>query len=551
MIAYDAGTWGVYGVIFRIQGSVFPKALCWAIPSACLSILLNIYVFTDGSSISETFEGMEKAWASYSSVLGFLIVFRNNQAYARFWEGVSLTQQVRGEWFIAISNIFAFCSRDVRMATDVKLFKQLMVRLVSLLHCTALQQVCELDDDTLEVISLDCIDPRKIKFLKAVDDPPELMITWIQRTIVLANDKLIIDIPPPILSRAFQELARGQVNLTNCQKLKRVPFPFPYAQVMTVMLLVHWVMTAVLTAYLISSWWCAGAICVFVTCAFWSLFYIAMEIDQPFGSDANDLPVEEIQRRFNQTLLMLLDPESADPPSLISDPTANTPMFAMRNSANKQQSKDAEHLTAFSSNPLDDDELAVPQNDFIRGLSPGARQLTMGNEYEWGVRGRCSIKSLEPIDLAALQQDSADRLADTFDVLGNKISFGPTSDTDSHDSSPGMGVFRTSSEISGPPRTAGKPRLKSIIFTSNGEQEAQAKKADPEEVTASPVFESAGTSTPRSCGGVHGGTVSGKSSCEGDLCAEKPHIPQSEQVTVLTSCQLMTSGVAASQPVRC
>ena len=115
------------------------------------------------------------------------------------------------------------------MASDVKLFKQLMVRLLSLLHCTALQQVCELDDDTLEVISLDCIDPRKIKFLKAVDDPPDLMISWIQRTIVLANDKLIIDIPPPILSRAFQELARGQVNLTNCQKLKRVPFPFPYA----------------------------------------------------------------------------------------------------------------------------------------------------------------------------------------------------------------------------------------------------------------------------------------------------------------------------------
>merc|ERR1712066_212550 len=27
-------------------------------------------------------------WAGYTSVLGFLMVFRNNQAYTRFWEGL-------------------------------------------------------------------------------------------------------------------------------------------------------------------------------------------------------------------------------------------------------------------------------------------------------------------------------------------------------------------------------------------------------------------------------------------------------------------------------
>ena len=37
-------------------------------------------------------------------------------------------------------------------------------------------------------------------------------------------------------------------------------------------------------------------------------FYIAQEIDQPFGQDYNDLPVVEIQQKFNQSLMHLASP---------------------------------------------------------------------------------------------------------------------------------------------------------------------------------------------------------------------------------------------------
>lgn len=33
-----------------------------------------------------------------------------------------------------------------------------------------------------------------------------------------------------------------------------------------------------------------------VSTSFWTLFYIAQEIDQPFGEDANDLPVRDMQK---------------------------------------------------------------------------------------------------------------------------------------------------------------------------------------------------------------------------------------------------------------
>eukprot|EP00930_Biecheleria_cincta_P103908 TRINITY_DN9601_c0_g1_i4.p1 TRINITY_DN9601_c0_g1~~TRINITY_DN9601_c0_g1_i4.p1 ORF type:complete len:440 (-),score=56.84 TRINITY_DN9601_c0_g1_i4:34-1245(-) len=381
-----------------------------------------------------------------------------------------------------------------------------------------MQQVCELDDDTLEVISLDCIDPRKITFLKSVADPPELMITWIQRAIALANDQLIIDIPPPILSRAFQELARGQVNFTNCKKVKMVQFPFPYAQMITGMLLVHWGMTAVITAQLISSWWCAGGVCAFVTCAFWSLFYIAMEIDQPFGSDANDLPVEYIQRTFNQSLLTLLDPEAADPPSLISDPSADMSPRFVASDPNVRR-------TVFSSFRSESDKFALPEgvaeDNWERQMTPGARRLSEGGQsYSWRVKSRCSIRQEAGV-LADLQpQDTSDR-PDL--LLGNADILGRQSDTYSHPLADKRSDLPSDEELASPPDSLGTfPR--------------PCYKADLE---GGPVLPQAKLATPHTWDGESEGRRSVPSS-EQNLCIEdgydeKPVVPCSEQVLVLTS----------------
>jgi predicted membrane chloride channel (bestrophin family) len=40
---------------------------------------------------------------------------------------------------------------------------------------------------------------------------------------------------------------------------------------------------------------------------FWSINYIAAEIEMPFGEDANDLPIAQLQEGFNTSLRMLID----------------------------------------------------------------------------------------------------------------------------------------------------------------------------------------------------------------------------------------------------
>jgi len=53
---------------------------------------------------------------------------------------------------------------------------------------------------------------------------------------------------------------------------------------------------------------------------FWSINFIAAEIEMPFGDDNNDLPIAELQQEMNRDLKVLLCEESQHPPSFTFDP---------------------------------------------------------------------------------------------------------------------------------------------------------------------------------------------------------------------------------------
>jgi len=81
----------------------------------------------------------------------------------------------------------------------------------------------------------------------------------------------------------------------------------------------YWVVTPFYAALAIEKVWWAGVLCFMVSSAFWSLIYIAQEIDQPFGEDANDLPLAEMQMDFNRSLVTLLDMRTQIPPGFDLD----------------------------------------------------------------------------------------------------------------------------------------------------------------------------------------------------------------------------------------
>merc|ERR1719261_1071062 len=134
-------------------------------------------------------------------------------------------------------------------------FQHMLVGLVSLLYGSALHQVTTMADRNFELINVDDFDPESMKFMHQAHDRCEVVLQWIQRLIVDANNSEAIKIAPPILSRVFNQLGNGIVNLNNARKITEFPIPFPLAQMITVMLLFHWCMTPLLCVITVESVW--------------------------------------------------------------------------------------------------------------------------------------------------------------------------------------------------------------------------------------------------------------------------------------------------------
>jgi len=171
-----------------------------------------------------------------------------------------------------------------------------------------------LEDDRFEILNTEGMDRSALSYLKHADNRCEVIISWLQKLIVQNLQDDVLQVPAPIVTRAFQEISRGMVNLNNVKKIREFPFPFPYAQMITLMLMMHWVITPVASCLIIDDivW---AAVLTFVTVfAFWSINYIAEEIEMPFGDDINDLPIADMQKDMNQSLFVLLQRGSQIPP---------------------------------------------------------------------------------------------------------------------------------------------------------------------------------------------------------------------------------------------
>eukprot|EP00927_Polykrikos_kofoidii_P018952 TRINITY_DN1881_c0_g5_i1.p1 TRINITY_DN1881_c0_g5~~TRINITY_DN1881_c0_g5_i1.p1 ORF type:complete len:646 (+),score=80.32 TRINITY_DN1881_c0_g5_i1:83-2020(+) len=327
MITYDFGRWGV-GFILQLEGSIFPYALALAVPNVVLMVGLGILIRgfsseTSGvsSSVSDaaknSFSGVMMFWAAYSGCLAFLLIFRTQIAYGRFWEGGTLLLQIRGVWFNATSNMVAFCNEKESMQHDVHLFQHKLIRLMSMLYCSALHQVSGVGDDNFDIVGFEGFNDESLEHLLGARDRCEVIMQWIQRSIVQNMNAEVLKIAPPIASRVFQELSNGIVDLQNAKKITEFQFPFPYAQMITVMLLMHWIMTPLLAAIMIApEQRVLGAIVVFISVlSLWSLNYTAAELEMPFGDDPNDLPITRLMLDFNSSLISLLNPLVQNPPA--------------------------------------------------------------------------------------------------------------------------------------------------------------------------------------------------------------------------------------------
>merc|ERR1719188_812018 len=96
--------------------------------------------------------GESVIWSATTATLLALVGFRTRMGYGRFWEGTGLLHQMKGEWFDTISNCVTFSITAKRTKPEaVILFRHTIVRLMSLCHASALEEISGMDTE-LETI---------------------------------------------------------------------------------------------------------------------------------------------------------------------------------------------------------------------------------------------------------------------------------------------------------------------------------------------------------------------------------------------------------------
>lgn len=288
MISYNPKSW--LALIFHLTKSDTISIL-WR-------ELVFIFIFTMGIALAEDFffpktVVLEKLFAIYS-ILGFvislLLAFRTNTAYDRWWEGrkkwgelvndsrnlavklTSLDLSLEDNHYFGrhIGN-FALCIKEhLREGTNY-----------ALLDITAEERV----------------------FLESLDHIPSGIVELMYRRLNELKKAGVI---------SEEDLLRLDRNLNGfldcvgaCERIKNTPIPYSYS-----MFFKKFIFSYVITlpfAFVVNFGYWSAIIATFIFYVFVSIEILAEEIEDPFGTDDNDLPTDEMAQRIQGIVRTILD----------------------------------------------------------------------------------------------------------------------------------------------------------------------------------------------------------------------------------------------------
>jgi putative membrane protein len=208
--------------------------------------------------------------------VGLLIVFRNNSSYDRYWEG----RKLWGAIVNASRNLVRGAAAYVGEAKD-------LARLVSA-YALALKQHLRSNTDLSEIQSL--VPPDVYERAAAAANPPSIIAYYLSAWV---HDHLAKGKIDSIMARSLESSVSAMLdNQGGCERILKTPIPFAYA-VHIKQLLMLYLLTLPLVLVPMMDWSAILAVGV-IAFGLLGIEEAGVEIEDPFGDDPNDLPVENI-----------------------------------------------------------------------------------------------------------------------------------------------------------------------------------------------------------------------------------------------------------------
>lgn len=272
-----------FKLLFRFRGSVIPAIWQRVFLCSCLGAVLSI-LHEFQAPISWSVLGSFIPNFVVNLVLGLLLVFRTNTAYERFLEG-------RKSWGSIVVNSRNL-ARQIRVAITERepIDTENKAKTLRLLGAFAIATMLHLRKELIKNELDELLTPSQVVKLKSVKTPPLELALWIGDYLQKQQQQGCLSIYQlTAMNCLLDEMVKG---MTTCERIRNTPMPLAYAIHLKQLMLIYCLSLPFQVVNELS-WWTAPSVAL-ISFALLGIEEIGIEIENPFGHDPNDLPLEKI-----------------------------------------------------------------------------------------------------------------------------------------------------------------------------------------------------------------------------------------------------------------
>lgn len=261
------------------RGSVIPAILPRVIICAIFSFAISfLYAFNINVSLP-----LDSSFIP-SIVLGLLLVFRTNTAYERFWEG----RRLWGTLVNTTRNLSRTLWITVREETPKDRTEKIVT--LRLLIAFAVATKIHLRGEKVNEELAEFMPHKWYKKLKSMNNPPLEVAFWIGDYLQQQYERDRLNAYQVI--KMFQLLDVMVDVLGSCERILKTPIPLAYAIHLKQLLFLY---CFTLPFQMVSDLnWMTAPIVALISFTVFGIEEIGIEIENPFGYDSNDLPLDRI-----------------------------------------------------------------------------------------------------------------------------------------------------------------------------------------------------------------------------------------------------------------
>jgi len=134
---------------------------------------------------------------------------------------------------------------------------------------------------------------------KSLDRPSVLMYEVMRELAAISSD---LDIAPPIQSRMYQELSNGMLGFNQSMKIADIPFPFPFAQILSLLLIFLSAFCPIFVVIFTQNSWLTPFVTFLIFEGTYGINELAKELESPFGPSPNHISLADFHTRFMESI---------------------------------------------------------------------------------------------------------------------------------------------------------------------------------------------------------------------------------------------------------